>query len=145
MITKKAEYAIIALADLAMLQPGQKTTTKEIVERRKVPLNLIAQLLAAIRQAGWIKSTRGASGGVSLCRDPAQITLREVIELIDGPVIITRCLLQGMPCNDKTSCPLRDVWQTAQENMLQVLEKTTIKELAEKIAISSAEEAILRL
>lgn len=137
MITKKAEYAIVALADLAMLPPGQKTTTREIVERRNVPSNLIAQLLATIRQAGWVESTRGAGGGVLLCSDPEQITLREVIELIDGPVKITRCLLQSMPCGNKPSCPLRDVWQEAQEKMLQVLEGTTIQELADKIAASS--------
>ena len=136
MITKKAEYAVIALADLAALQPGQKTTTREIVERRKVPPNLIAQLLAIMRQAGWIKSTRGAGGGVFLIKDPAQITLREVIELIDGSIKITRCLFQSMPCGNKPSCPLRDIWQEAQEKMLQVLEKTTIQELAASIAIS---------
>ena len=137
MITKKAEYAIIALADLAMLQPGQKTTTREIVERRKLPPNLVAQLLATIRRTGWIKSTRGAGGGVLLCTDPGQITLRDVIELIDGPVKITRCLLQSMPCGNRSSCPLRDVWQKAQSEMLQVLENTTIQELAREMAASS--------
>ena len=136
MITKKAEYAIIALADLATLQPGQMTTTREIVERRKLPPNLVAQLLATIRRAGWIKSTRGAGGGVHLCADPGEITLRDVIELIDGPVKITRCLLQSMPCGDKPFCPLRNIWQEAQREMLLVLEKTTIRELAEEMAVS---------
>lgn len=136
MITKKAEYAVIALADLATLQHSQKTTTREIVERQKIPPNLIAQLLAVMRDAGWIKSARGAGGGVFLCKDPAQITLREVIELIDGPIKITRCLLQSMPCENKPSCPLRDVWKEAQEKMLHVFEKTTIQDLAKRIAIS---------
>ncbi|MGI6307012.1 MAG: RrF2 family transcriptional regulator [Dethiobacteria bacterium] len=136
MITKKAEYAVIALADLAALPHGQKTTTREIVERRKIPPNLLAQLLPVMRDAGWIKSTRGAGGGVFLCKDPAQITLRAAIELIDGPITITRCLFQSMPCGDKPSCPLRDVWKEAQEKMLHVLEKTTIQELAARIAAS---------
>ncbi len=134
MITKKAEYAIIALTDLAALTPGQKTTTREIVARRKIPPNLLAQLLPAMRAAGWVKSTRGAGGGVFLCKDPAQITLWEVIELIDGPIKITRCLFQSMPCKNKPSCPLRDVWTEAQDKMLRVFEETTIGELAARIA-----------
>ena len=134
MISKKAEYAIIALADLATLPPNQKTTTREIVARRKIPPNLLAQLLPVMRAAGWIKSNRGAGGGVFLCKDPAQITLREAIELIDGPINITRCLFQSMPCENKPSCPLRDVWKEAQEKMLHVFDKTTIGELAAKIA-----------
>lgn len=132
MITKKAEYAVIALVDLAVQQNGLKTTTREIVERRKIPPNLIAQLLPKLRDAGWLQSARGAGGGVFLVKDPAQITLREVIELIDGPLKITRCLFADMPCGDKLSCPLRDVWEKAQDNMLHVFEKTTIKDLAEK-------------
>ena len=122
MITKKAEYAIIALADLAALPPGQKTTAREIVARRKIPPNLLAQ------------STRGAGGGVFLCKDPAQITLRDTIELIDGPIKITRCLFQGKPCGNKPSCPLRDVWKEAQGKMMHVFEKTTIKKLSDRIA-----------
>jgi len=134
MITKKAEYAIIALADLAALPPDQKTTTREIVARRQIPPNLLAQILPVMREAGWIKSTRGSGGGVYLCKDPAQITLWEVIELIDGPIKITRCLTQSMACGNKPSCPLRDVWKEAQEKMLQVFEKTTVGELAARIA-----------
>ncbi|MGI5823573.1 MAG: RrF2 family transcriptional regulator [Dethiobacteria bacterium] len=134
MITKKAEYAIIALADLAALPSGQKTTTREIVDRQAIPSNLLAQLLPVIRDAGWVESTRGAGGGVSLCKNPAQITLREAIELIDGPITITRCLFQDSPCGNKTSCPLRDVWKEAQEKMLTVFEKTTVAELATRLA-----------
>lgn len=134
MITKKAEYAIIALADLAALPPDQKTTTREIVARRQIPPNLLAQILPELRAAGWIKSTRGAGGGVFLCKDPAQITLRDTIELIDGPIKITRCLFQGKPCGNKPSCPLRDVWKEAQGKMMHVFEKTTIKKLSDRIA-----------
>ncbi len=133
MITKKAEYAVIALTDLATRQKGLKTTTREIVERRKIPSNLIAQLLPLMRDAGWIKSTRGANGGISLVKDPSKITLREVIELVDGPLVITRCLFQSMPCDNKPSCPLRNVWIKAQDKMLDVFEKTSIKDLSDKI------------
>ncbi len=128
-ITKRAEYAVISLIELASLDKDEIITTKIIAERQKIPLNLVVQILAELHRAGWTKSIRGASGGVSLVKDPSHINLREVIELFDGPVSITRCLTQDVPCNNRTSCTLRTVWQEAQHSMLSVLEKTTIKDL----------------
>ncbi len=64
MITKKAEYAIIALVDLASLEDEKSTTTKKIVERQNIPANLIVQVLALLHKAGWTRSTRGAGGGI---------------------------------------------------------------------------------
>jgi Rrf2 family protein len=134
MITKKAEYAISTLAELANLETGTQITTREIAKRRRIPANLIVQLISSLREAGWITSTRGPGGGVTLTCNPAEITLRQVIELFDGPIGITRCLLQDGPCHNQVECPLRGVWAEAQSKMLEVLERVTIKELAEAVS-----------
>ena len=131
MITKKAEYAIIALAELARQREGVKITTREIARRRSIPPNLIIQLVSTLREAGLVAATRGPAGGVELTRDPAGISLRQVIEILDGPIGITRCLLRDGPCNNQVDCALRGVWARAQEKMLDVLEEVTIKDLAE--------------
>lgn len=130
MITKKAEYGIIILAELARAEKTRRVTTREITLRGRIPGNLIIPLIGILRQAGWVNSTRGPSGGIVLARDPATITLREVIELFDGPIGITRCLMQDQPCHDQVSCPLRGVWSRAQAKMLEVLEQTTVAELS---------------
>jgi len=131
LISKKAEYAIIALTDMAALSPGVSTTSKAIAERTNIPGNLIVQILSSMRKAGWIKSERGASGGVYLVAEPSQITLRAVIENFDGSLAITRCLMQEKPCDDKHECPLRNVWLESQNKILDVLEGTTISDLVE--------------
>lgn len=130
MITKKAEYAIITLAELASHGQGVKVTSRMISERRNLPANLVVQLLGTLRDAGWISGTRGPSGGIELLRDPGTITLRQIIELIDGPVTITRCLIRGGPCNNQVECKLRNVWSEAQDKMLAVLENVTIRDLS---------------
>lgn len=131
MITKKAEYAISALAELARQEKGVRITSRSIAQRRAIPGNLIVQLLSLMREAGWVTGTRGPSGGIELNRDPARITLRQVIELIDGPIGITRCVMRERPCNNQVSCSLRGVWFEAQQKMMDVLESVTIKELAD--------------
>jgi len=130
MISRKAEYAISAMTDLAALK-GESTTSKEIAERKNIPGTLIVQILSRLRKAGWVKSERGAGGGVHLEADPSRITLRSIVELFDGPFMITRCLLRETPCDNKAQCPLRDIWMEAQDKMLEVLEKATIKDLAD--------------
>lgn len=129
MITRKAEYAIIILTELAAQPSGNKITSKKIAEKRSIPVNLVAQLLTLLREAGWTSGTRGPTGGISLVEDPAKITLRQVIELIDGHLGITRCLISTKPCRDRSYCSLRGVWVKAQESMLSVLESVTIEDL----------------
>jgi Rrf2 family transcriptional regulator, iron-sulfur cluster assembly transcription factor len=131
MITKKAEYAIIILAELSSHPKGTTITSKEIASRRSIPANLVIQLLSLLREAGWTSGMRGPSGGIRLVGDPAAISLRQVIETIDGPIGITRCLFSESPCNDQTECKLRGVWSKAQQNMLTVLEEVSIKDLSE--------------
>ncbi len=130
MITRKAEYAIIILTELASHPKGTVITSKKIAEKRAIPANLVVQLLAATRAAGWTYGTRGPSGGIKLTVDPAEINMRQVIEAVDGPIGITRCLFSDKPCRDKTHCSLRGVWSEAQGKMLSVLEDVSIEDLA---------------
>ncbi len=130
MITKKAEYAIIILAELAAQPAGKKITSKEIARNRNLSGNLIIQLLSLLKEAGWTSGTRGPSGGIELISDPSKINLRQVIELVDGPIGITRCLFSETPCNNQAQCSLRGIWSKAQSGMLEVLEGVSIKDLA---------------
>ncbi|MGM0652319.1 MAG: RrF2 family transcriptional regulator [Bacillota bacterium] len=131
MITKKAEYAIIILTELASHPKGSVVTSKAIAEKRGIPANLVVQLLSVTRNAGWTVGARGPSGGIKLNVDPSEINMRQVIEAVDGPIGITRCLFSDKPCQDKTHCSLRGIWSEAQQKMLSVLENVTIRDLAE--------------
>ncbi len=130
MITKKAEYAVIILAELASHPPGTIITSKEIADKRSISVNLVVQLMALLKAAGWTSGTRGPAGGIRLIADPAKITIKDVIEKVDGPIGITRCLFSDKPCGERTHCSLRGIWSEAQQSMLAVLEKATVKELA---------------
>ncbi len=134
MITKKAEYAIIILAELAAHQGDTVLTSREIATSRSIPVNLVIQLMPLLHEAGWTTGTRGPGGGIKLAIDPANITLQEVIEKVDGNISITRCLFSDQPCGNKSHCSLRDIWIKAQTKMLSVLEEVSIKELARAMA-----------
>lgn len=129
-ITKKAEYAISALLELAM-NPGQYISSKEIASRQNIPANFLPQIVALLGNRGWVEGMRGPGGGVRLIGDPHRISVLEIVELIEGPIAITKCLSIGGSCTREDNCPLNPVWRKAQNAMLSVLAQTTLADVLE--------------
>jgi Rrf2 family protein len=131
-ITKKAEYAILILMDLVLQPEGRYSTAQEIAERQRIPQTFTPQIISALTRAGWIEGVRGPGGGVRPVVDLSDLSVLEVIETVDGPVIITRCLTEEaqMTCENRETCPLCKLWAQAQEAMLKVLRDATIGQLA---------------
>ncbi len=127
-VTKKAEYAISALVELA-INSGEYISSKEIAMRQSIPPNFLPQIIATLGAKGWVEGVRGPGGGVKLLCDPQKITVREIVELIEGPIAITRCLTRGGGCSHQESCPLHNIWARAQAAMLDVLGDTTIADV----------------
>lgn len=129
-VTKKAEYAISALVELA-LHPDEYISSKEIANRQNIPPNFLPQIMATLGNKGWVEGVRGPGGGVKLLANPTKITVREIVETIEGPVAITRCLMGQGGCSQQAVCPLHNVWDKAQKAMLEVLADTTLADVVE--------------
>ena len=85
-ITTKSPYAVRALVELARLRGGGPVPIGELARRRDIPVQFLEQLFAVLRRAGILKSQRGVKGGYSFARDPSEVTVLEVVELLDGPL-----------------------------------------------------------
>jgi len=85
-ITSKSPYAVLALAELGRSGGSAPVPIGELARRRDVPVQFLEQLFAVLRRAGLISSQRGVKGGYRFARDPATISVLEVVELLDGPV-----------------------------------------------------------
>jgi Rrf2 family transcriptional regulator, cysteine metabolism repressor len=85
-ITSKSPYAVVALAELARAASAEPVPIGELARRRDVPVQFLEQLFAVLRRAGIISSQRGVKGGYRFARDPASVTVLEVVELLDGPL-----------------------------------------------------------
>ncbi|MCW3011610.1 MAG: transcriptional regulator, BadM/Rrf2 family [Solirubrobacterales bacterium] len=85
-ITTKSPYALKALTELARCGDAGPVPIGELARRRDVPVQFLEQLFATLRRAGVLKSQRGVKGGYSFARPPAEITVLEVVELLDGPL-----------------------------------------------------------
>lgn len=127
-ITKKSEYAVSALVELAQY-PKEFISSKIIASRQEIPVNFLPQIIAQLGVPGWVVGVRGPGGGVRLEVDPKTITIKDVIELIEGPIAISRCLTNDLVCPREGRCPMRPVWEEAQEAFVAVLKKRTIADL----------------
>jgi len=85
-ITTKSPYAVQALTELGLAGAGGPVPIAELARRREIPVQFLEQLFAVLRRAGLLRSYRGVKGGYAFARDPSQISVLEVVELLDGPV-----------------------------------------------------------
>lgn len=127
-ITRQADYAIRAVMYLAELGPDEKASTSQIAEEKDIPLSFLAKIIAQLSVAGLLQTMRGARGGVTLARSAQEISLLEVVEAIDGPILINECVNDTYQCSQH-GCPMRSIWQDAQADLINRLKNTTFGQI----------------
>jgi len=131
-LSTRGRYGLRALLDLAVHQGEGMVLLKDIARRQEVSLPYLEHLITPLIAAGLVKSTRGARGGVLLVRPPAEVTLTEVVLLLEGSIAPVDCVNDPKVCHRSTSCVTRDVWIQIKDAMTQVLDSTTLQDLVER-------------
>ena len=111
MISTTSQYALRALIHIASLPPGSTVLSQDLAEATLVPRNYLSKVLLALRNAGFLRSTRGAGGGYRLNKPADHIYLIDVVELFEGSKAKPTCLLSNRPCSDETPCSAHRVWR----------------------------------
>jgi Rrf2 family protein len=128
-ITRQADYATRAILYLARTGKDQRIATNQVAREQKIPPSFLAKIISQLSVAGLLHTSRGARGGISLARDPEQISLLEVIEAIDGPIHLNMCVENSGVCGFEDHCPIRPVWCDAQNELIVKLKNTTFAQL----------------
>lgn len=123
-ITRQADYAVRAVIYLSRLGSNQRAATSQIAQEQHIPPSFLAKIVSQLSVAGLLQTSRGARGGVSLARTPGEITLLEVVEAIDGPILLNECVGDNGTCTFGDDCPMRPVWCDAQSELVRRLQAT---------------------
>jgi Rrf2 family protein len=118
-----------AVLFLAGRAEGTLSLISEISEAQEVPKSYLSKIMQHLVRAGLVKSRRGARGGFYLARKPEEITLREAIEAIEGPIFLNVCLIKKGECHRDEFCPVHHVWKEAQKRLFEVLDGKTMAQL----------------
>jgi len=131
-LTMKGDYGLRAMLDLAAYYGQGPIESSDIASRQYIPEQYLDQILMALRKEGLIKSVRGPKGGHLLARPPAQITMAQVMQALEGYVPPMECLPNPDFCKLSPGCALRDVWKEIDQLTQRILDSTTVEELAQK-------------
>jgi Rrf2 family protein len=127
-LSKKTDYALIALTYVASI--GNKpASARDIAERHDVPVELLAKVLQRLVQKGVLKSHQGIHGGYVLARPSDTVTVAEIVEAIDGPLMLTVCGTSDERCEQFSKCNIRDPLHRIRDRIIGALMACTIAEL----------------
>ena len=150
-LSKRGEYGIKALIDLASRDPSEGAATiKEIAEHQRIPVKFLEQIMLTMKNAGVLKSKPGIGGGYSLARPADQITLGQVVRLLDGPLAPIPCVskmaYQPCVCPDENTCGLRLTMLDVRNAIADILDNTTLADVTQRVeqAQHTAPSATLR-
>ena len=136
-LSKKSDYALLALRHLAVPGARQTASARELAEAYDLPPELLAKVLQQLVRAGLLVSVQGIRAGYGLAKPAAGITVVDVIEAVDGPMTVTACSEQDQSCDQYTKCNIRDPLWKLKDRIVSALEATTVAELAADLAPAS--------
>jgi Rrf2 family iron-sulfur cluster assembly transcriptional regulator len=131
-LTRKGEYAIRGIVFLASRPPEQVCLLSDIAAAVDVPPTFLAKIFQQFSKIGLVKSYRGTGGGFILGRTADNITLLEVVEAVEGPIIPNRCVITEGECPRDASCNVHPVWVEVRQQVREILNNVTLQKLAEQ-------------
>ena len=129
-ISRRTDYGVRLILDLATLPETGRASAQEIAVRQNIPRPFLAKIVSQLSLAGLVTTYRGAGGGVALARPPDEINLLDVIEALEGPIQLNRCVIEPGDCPKNGRCPVHDIWRQAQADLVNLLHTTTFADLA---------------
>jgi Rrf2 family protein len=130
-LSKKTDYALLALSYLAGVDRERAANTREIADHYTIPAELLAKILQRLAKARLVISTAGPTGGYRLARSASEISVATIVEAIDGPPAITQCMkLSDNACEQSNRCTIRQPLARINARILQMLSLISLAEIA---------------
>lgn len=128
MLSPMTGYAVTALAWLAAQGSGP-SQVRDIAESAKVPAAYLSKIIHQLARKGLVTTRRGVGGGVVLELDPKELTLYDIAEALDDPILTPKCMLGVEECSDARACPAHGFWKAHREREIDFLHQTTIEDI----------------
>lgn len=146
-INRQTDYAVRVVLALAVDQTEKRMASAVIQQKMLIPQSYMARIVAQLANCGIIRTFAGRDGGLRLSRPAEQVTLRDVVEVFEGPVLLSECLkVKGEDdCPFQSNCPVRPKWGRVQMAILRELEAVTFHDLARDVIHDSFQNVIVNV
>ena len=141
-LTKKADYALMAMKDLAEHAHSGSRSANDVAVSYGIPPQVLAKILQRLARAGLLHSQHGINGGYTLARPATTISAFEVIQAIDGPLFITSCVTVRGECGQSDRCTIREPLRKVNQSIEDVLKRIKIAHMKEEPVESGTENSV---
>ncbi len=139
-ISTRGRYGVRILLDLARHAEGAPRLIREISSAEQISAKYISRLIIDLRRAGFVSSVRGARGGFLLAKDPAELTLLEIIETMEGPLSVVECVQMPESCERHDCCAPHAVWENLNAEIRAAMSRITLQEMLETTSVHAHDE-----
>jgi Rrf2 family protein len=139
-ISTKGRYGLRVLLDIATHQENGPVILRDIAKRQRISEKYLWQVINPMKSAGFVNSSRGAKGGYMLAKGSAEITLLDVINVLEGPICVVDCVDEPESCDRSSVCVARGVWNKIEASIKATMAEITLKQVVEneKDVVASA-------
>jgi Rrf2 family protein len=128
-VSKQIDYTLQLLFALANQKPNQSISLRHISNESSISFLFLQKIAKSLKDASMIEAVRGPQGGYRLIRKPEELTLKEIVEAVEGPFGVTECFKHTVPCKLEKTCQSRKALHSFNAHILDYLHKTTLAEL----------------
>ena len=129
-VSRKVDYALRAVIHLADEEAGERIcSVSEIASRERIPRQFLEKIVQELIHKGLVRSRRGPRGGYVLARPPDQVTFRDVIEAVEGPIALNNCTGGHPDCSLIGACGMERIWREGQRRVMDLFQTTTIADV----------------
>ncbi|TFG92262.1 MAG: Rrf2 family transcriptional regulator [Syntrophobacterales bacterium] len=129
-LSTRVRYGVRLMISLAEKFGTGSVFLKDIAAEQEISEKYLSLIVFPLRSAGLVLSSRGAHGGYSLAREPKDISLKEIVDTLEGESCLVHCVKEPSSCKRTVICPIRDIWLTVGEKISETLDETTLDQLA---------------
>lgn len=134
-LTRQTDYGVLLLTYFAS-HPERAYTARELAEATGITPAMVSKVLKLLSQSDLLTSQLGVKGGYSLARDPEHVTVREIVDVLEGPISITVCADGSGSCEQEGRCPVESNWRTINQAIHGALEAITLADMAAPCPVS---------
>jgi Rrf2 family protein len=133
-VSTKGRYGLRILLDVAAHEEKGPVALRDISRRQSISQKYLWQVINPLKMAGMLRATRGAHGGYALARAPAQISIRDIVEILEGPVSVVGCVQSPGTCDRSDTCVARGAWAEVEVRVNEAMQGITLQYLLEQQA-----------
>jgi Rrf2 family protein len=128
-LSTKGRYGLKAMFELSITQNNGPVSLKVIAKNQNISDQYLEQLFSSLKKAGLVKSVRGAQGGYLLNKEPKDITVGEILTVLEGPVSLSECVIDEDVCKNSNVCVTKSVWEKIKKGIEDVIDSITLQDM----------------